>query len=52
TVTGVSPRAKKLAEKNDIDPSLAVPTGPNGRIIERDVRQLTVNNERAGSAGH
>ncbi|MDR1668728.1 MAG: 2-oxo acid dehydrogenase subunit E2, partial [Oscillospiraceae bacterium] len=40
-----SPRAKKLAEKNDTDPSLAVPTGPHGRIIERDVRQLIENSE-------
>lgn len=36
----VSPRARKLAESAGVDPSLAAGTGPNGRIIERDVRQL------------
>ena len=36
----ISPRAKKLADKAFADISLAVPTGPNGRIIERDVERL------------
>ena len=36
----VSPRAKKLAERAGVDATLATPTGPNGRIIERDVRTL------------
>ncbi len=36
----ISPRAKVLAEKKFADISLAVPTGPNGRIIERDVEKL------------
>ena len=31
----ISPRAKALAEKTGIDPHLPLPTGPNGRIIER-----------------
>lgn len=39
----VSPRAKKLAERAGVDASLATPTGPNGRIIERDVRTLMEN---------
>ena len=39
----VSPRAKKLAERAGVDASLATPTGPNGRIIERDVRELMNN---------
>ena len=39
----VSPRAKKLAERAGVDASLATPTGPNGRIIERDVRYLMDN---------
>ena len=39
----VSPRAKKLAERAGVDASLAMPTGPNGRIIERDVRTLMDN---------
>ncbi len=39
----VSPRAKKLAERAGVDASQASPTGPNGRIIERDVRALMEN---------
>ena len=35
-----SPRAKGLAERSGVDASLAIATGPNGRIIERDVRRL------------
>jgi len=38
--TRISPRAKKLAERAGVDASAATPTGPNGRIIERDVRTL------------
>ncbi len=34
----ISPRAKKLAEEQHVDVRMANPTGPNGRIIERDVR--------------
>ncbi len=36
----VSPRAAKLAKSAGVDASLAVGTGPNGRIIERDVQKL------------
>ena len=36
----ISPRAKALALKAGADLSKAVPTGPNGRIIERDVNAL------------
>ncbi len=36
----VSPRAAKLAKGAGVDASMAVGTGPNGRIIERDVRKL------------
>ncbi len=39
----VSPRARKLAERAGVDATLATPTGPNGRIIERDVRTLMDN---------
>ena len=39
----VSPRAKNLAEKLGVDLSTATATGPNGRIIERDVREASVN---------
>ena len=41
--SAISPRAKKLAEHAGVDASLATPTGPNGRIIERDVRTLMEN---------
>ena len=36
----VSPRAAKLARAHGVDASLAAGTGPNGRIIERDVQKL------------
>ncbi len=36
----VSPRAAKLAKAHGVDATLAVGTGPNGRIIERDVQKL------------
>jgi len=42
-VRGVSPRAKMLATKADVDPILASATGPEGRIIERDIRTLIEN---------
>ena len=37
-----SPRAKNLATKLGVDLASAVGTGPNGRIIERDVRTASV----------
>jgi len=36
----ISPRARNRAEKSGLDISYAAPTGPNGRIIERDVIKL------------
>ena len=39
----VSPRAKMMAEEKNLDLSKAVPTGPDGRIIERDVLTLAKN---------
>lgn len=38
--TSISPRARGLAERSGADASLATSTGPNGRVIERDVRVL------------
>ncbi len=38
-----SPRAKALAQKLGVDLATATATGPNGRIIERDVREASVN---------
>ena len=48
----ISPRARNLAAKTDADVSKAVPTGPDGRIIERDIQKvldagLTVTTETA-----
>ena len=45
-----SPRAKNLAEKLGVDLSSATPTGPNGRIIERDVREASVNPKVSANA--
>lgn len=45
-----SPRARKLAERAGVDVSLAGGTGPNGRIIERDVRRLMEEGAQAEPA--
>ncbi|MEG0785135.1 MAG: biotin/lipoyl-containing protein, partial [Christensenella sp.] len=37
----ISPRAKGIAENQNLDLSRAVPTGPDGRIIERDILTLS-----------
>ncbi|MEN6316642.1 MAG: dihydrolipoamide acetyltransferase family protein [Clostridiaceae bacterium] len=39
-VVKISPRARNLAEKTGIDYRCATPTGPDGRIIERDIIAL------------
>ncbi len=39
-ITKISPRAQGIADRQGLDLSKAVPTGPNGRIIERDVAVL------------
>ena len=39
-IGSISPRARLLAEKTGADLLKAIPTGPNGRIIERDVMAL------------
>ncbi len=39
----ISPRAKNLSEKSGVDYRYANPTGPKGRIIERDIDNLIVN---------
>ena len=36
-VAGISPRAKGVAQKHTVDLRQVAPTGPKGRIIERDV---------------
>jgi len=44
----VSPRAKMLAEKLKIDPYSISPTGPNGRVIVRDVETAVNECRNAG----
>ncbi|MBQ7340250.1 MAG: 2-oxo acid dehydrogenase subunit E2 [Clostridia bacterium] len=39
----VSPRAKNLANKLGVDLKTVTATGPKGRIIEKDVREASVN---------
>ena len=46
---GVSPRAKNAAEKLGVDPAQASPTGPHGRVIERDVLELAKEGRLSGS---
>lgn len=36
----ITPRAKRLAEKNNLDISQITATGPSGRIVEKDVREF------------
>ena len=36
----ISPRARNLAASQSVDARLAAPTGPYGRVIERDIRKL------------
>ena len=45
---GISPRAKNAAERLRLDPAMAAPTGPNGRVIERDIAALA-EESRTGS---
>ncbi len=39
----ISPRARNLAEKLGLNPKAAKPTGPNGRVIERDIQALAAS---------
>ena len=45
-----SPRAKKLAAELGLDISKAIPTGPENRIIERDVKTLKSSGAAAAAA--
>ncbi len=47
TATAISPRARQTAERLCVDPATAAPTGPNGRVIERDVFALAKSGARA-----
>lgn len=46
----ISPRAKALAQSQHVDPRLAAPTGPYGRVIERDIRSLAANGQASTGA--
>jgi len=45
----VSPRAKNLAEKEALDAAQLEGTGPNGRVIERDVQAILENRPKLTS---
>ena len=45
---GVSPRAKSAAEKLGVNPAQAAPSGPHGRVIERDVLALAKEGRLGG----
>ncbi len=51
-VTGapVSPRAAKLAKANGIDAAAIAGTGPNGRVVERDVLEAIAKGGSAAAA--
>lgn len=46
----ISPRAKNKAESMRLDYTLAIPTGPNGRIMERDIIALSNSGIRSAVA--
>lgn len=42
-IVKISPRARELAARAGVNAALATPTGPKGRIVEKDVRELMKN---------
>ena len=46
----ISPRAKNLAQNTGADLRFCAPSGPNGRIIERDVRKLISEGKTVSAA--
>ena len=46
----ISPRAKALALKTGVDMTQVAPSGPHGRIIERDINAALDAGHRAGTA--
>ena len=46
----ISPRAKNLAQSAGVNAAEAIGTGPNGRIIERDVQTLIANKPAVAAA--
>jgi len=51
TSVKISPRAKNYAEQAKVDLSKVIPTGPGGRIIERDVIEAANKGERFAGDG-
>lgn len=47
----VSPRAKMVAQSFGVDPTLATPTGPYGRVVEKDVRVYAQSRPGTGFGG-
>ena len=43
----ISPRARNLAQKTGVDYRFSTPTGPGGRIIERDIQALLTNGPKS-----
>ena len=50
--SGVSPRARKLASGQGIDPESLIGTGPGGRVIERDVEAFLAGRPRLSATAH
>lgn len=48
---GISPRAKNAAERLRLNPAMAAPTGPNGRVIERDIAALAAESRTGSGLG-
>jgi pyruvate dehydrogenase E2 component (dihydrolipoamide acetyltransferase) len=48
-IRGISPRARAVAERMGIESHNAVPTGPGGRVIERDIRALSCESGAAAA---
>lgn len=46
----ISPRAKNLAEKTGVNPLFAKPSGPSGRLIERDIQSVIESGKGATKA--
>ena len=46
----ISPRAKNLAERSNVDYRFAEGTGPHGRVIERDIESLKAHGSLVTSA--
>lgn len=48
--SGISPRARNLAAKHGVDASTLAGSGPNGRVIERDVQAAAAGAPRLSAA--